>query len=316
MYTVDPQNASNFVAGVDRAFVIILGISFFFLIGLTVLLIVFIYKYRKDRHPKAIQNEGNTVLEILWTVIPLALVIVMFYFGWVGWRPMQHPPEDAMRVKAIARMWNFKFQYENGRMSDSLYLPVGEPVVLDLVALDVLHSLYVPAFRVKEDMVPGQEKVMWFIPGQEGSFELFCTEYCGLQHSYMHSRVKVMAKEEYEEWINDSTAMDIPVPADATPADLGYQVLVRNGCNACHTMDGSKLVGPSYLSSWGSTRTVVTGREEREIVMDEEYVKRSIYDPNADVVKGFNKGLMLPYEGLVSEEEIGLIIEYLKELNE
>lgn len=316
MYTVDPQNASNFVAGVDRAFVLILGISLFFLIGLTALMIYFIYRYRKDRHPKAIQNEGNTFLEVLWTVIPLLLVILMFYFGWVGWRPMKNPPDDAMRVRAIARMWNFKFQYENGRMSDSLYLPVGEPVILDLVALDVLHSLYVPAFRVKEDMVPGQEKVMWFIPGQEGDFELFCTEYCGLQHSYMHSRVKVLAKEAYEEWISDTTAMLMPVAVDATPADMGYRVLVSNGCNACHASDGSKLVGPSYLGSWGTLRTVETGRIEREVMMDEEYVKRSIYDPNADVVKGFNKGLMLPYEGLVSEEDIALIIEYLKTMNE
>ncbi len=316
MYTVDPQNASNFVAGVDRAFILILGVSFFFLIGLTALMIYFIYRYRKDKHPKAIQNEGNTLLEVLWTVIPLILVVVMFYFGWVGFRPMKQPPEEAMHVKAIARMWNFKFQYENGRMADSLYLPLGEPVILDLVALDVLHCLYVPAFRVKEDMVPGRQKFMWFIPGQVGDFELFCTEYCGLQHSYMHSRVKVLEKEAYEEWITDTTAMVIPLAADATPAEQGYQVMLRNGCNACHTSDGSKLVGPSYLGSWGSTRTVVSGREEREVVMDEEYVKRSIFEPNADVVKGFNKGLMLPFEGLVSEEEVGLIIEYLKELNE
>jgi cytochrome c oxidase subunit 2 len=316
MYTAVPQEASNFVAGVDRAFVIILGVSIFFLVGLTVMMIIFIYKYRKDRHPKAIQNEGSTKLEILWTVIPLILVMVMFYFGWMGWKPMTNPPDDAMRVKAIARMWNFQFQYENGKTTDTLYVPINEPVILDLVALDVLHSLYIPAFRVKEDMVPGQEKFMWFIPGTEGEFDLFCTEYCGLEHSYMFTGVRVMPQEAFNDWITDTTATVVTVDTEISLADQGAQILQKNGCNACHSSDGTKLVGPSYLGGWGGTRTVITGREEREVSIDEEYVKKSIYDPNADVVKGYNKGLMLSYEGMVSEEEVALIIEYLKALNE
>jgi cytochrome c oxidase subunit 2 len=195
-------------------------------------------------------------------------------------------------------------------------VPVNEPVILDLVALDVLHSLYIPAFRVKEDMVPGQEKVMWFIPGTEGDFDLFCTEYCGLEHSYMFTGVKVMPREEFDAWIKDTTAAAPVIDADMTLADQGFQVLQQNGCNACHSSDGTKLVGPSYLGGWGGTRTVITDREEREVPVDEEYLKRSIYDPNADLVKGYNRGLMLSYEGMVSEEEVGLIIEYLKALNE
>jgi cytochrome c oxidase subunit 2 len=316
MNTAVPQEASNFVAGVDLAFMIILGISIFFLITLTVVMLVFIRKYRKDKHPKAIQNEGSNKLEALWTGIPLVLVLVMFYFGWMGWKPMKNPPDDAMRVKAIARMWNFRFEYPNGKVTDTLYVPINEPVILDLVALDVLHSLYVPAFRVKEDMVPGQEKEMWFIPGTEGVFDLFCTEYCGLEHSYMFTGVKVLPKEEFDTWISDTSAVVVTVAAETTPAERGWEVLRRNGCNACHSSDGSKLVGPSYLGSWGSTRVVTSGREKREVMADEEYIIRSIYEPNADVVEGYNKGLMLSYEGMVTEEEIQLIIEYLKELNE
>jgi cytochrome c oxidase subunit 2 len=317
MYTSVPQEASNYVAGVDRAFMLILGVAVLFLVGLTVLMIVFILKYQKDRHPKAIQNEGSIRLEILWTVIPLILVMIMFYFGWMGWRPMKNPPDDAMHVKAVARMWKFSFEYENGKTTDSLYVPINEPVILDLVALDVLHALYIPAFRVKEDMVPGQEKVMWFIPGTEGDFDLFCAEYCGLEHSYMFTGVKVMPKEEFESWLEDTTAAAGPVAtAEASAADRGWEILRKNGCNACHSSDGSRLVGPSYLGAWGKTETVVTGREERDILVDADYVKRSIYDPNADVVKGFGKGLMLSYEGMVSEEEVELIIEYLKSLNE
>jgi cytochrome c oxidase subunit 2 len=316
MYTADPQYASNFVAGVDLTFMIILGFSIFCLIALTIVMVVFIYKYREDKHPEAIQNEGNNKLEVIWTVIPVVLVLVMFYFGWMGWKPMKEPPNEAMHVKTIARMWNFSFQYENGKMTDTLYVPINEPVILDLVALDMLHSLYIPAFRVKEDMVPGQEKVMWFIPGTEGEFNLFCTEYCGLEHSYMRTEVKVMSKEAFDAWITDTTALITVVDRELTLAEQGWEVMRRNGCIACHSTDGSKLVGPSYLGGWGNTRNVVSGREKREITMDEEYVKRSVYNPNADVVKGFNKGLMLSYEGIVSEEEVELIIEYLKALNE
>ncbi len=316
MYTAEPQQASNFVAGVDLAFVIILGISIFFLVALTVIMLVFIRKYRREKHPEAIQNEGSNKLEVLWTIIPLILVLVMFYFGWMGWRPMKNPPDDAMRIKAIARMWNFRFEYENGKVTDSLIVPINEPVILDLVALDVLHSLYIPAFRVKEDMVPGQDKVMWFVPGTPGEFDLFCTEYCGLEHSYMFTGVKVIPKEEFDAWMADTSAVIAVVNPETSLADQGYEVLRRNGCNACHSSDGSKLVGPSYLGSWGATRTVMTGREERQLVVDEEYIKRSIYEPNADVVDGFNKGLMLSYEGMVTEQEVELIIEYLKALNE
>jgi cytochrome c oxidase subunit 2 len=315
MYTVDPQNASNFVAGVDLAFMIILGIAIFFLVSLTITMLVFIYKYKKKRHPEAIQNEGSNRLEAIWTLIPLGLVLVMFYFGWMGWKPMKNPPEEAMHVKAIARMWKFQFQYENGKVTDSLYVPIGEPVILDLVALDVLHSLYIPAFRVKEDMVPGREKQMWFIPGTEGSYDLFCTEYCGLEHSYMFTGVKVMPKDEFESWIEDTTAVAVVVDTGMSLADQGFEVLRSNGCIACHSSDGSKLVGPSYLGLWGETQTVITDGEERQVVVDADYIRKSIYEPNADLVEGYNRGLMLPYD-LISEDEINLIIEYLKTLNE
>jgi len=316
MYTADPQNASNFVAGVDLAFMIILGVAIFFLVSLTIVMLVFIRKYKRERHPTPIQNEGSNRLEIIWTLIPLGLVLIMFYFGWMGWKPMKNPPEEAMHVKAIARMWKFQFQYENGKVTDSLYVPINEPVILDLVALDVLHSLYIPAFRVKEDMVPGRQKQMWFIPGTEGSYDLFCTEYCGLEHSYMFTGVKVMPKDEFEAWIADTTAPAPVVDTEMTLADQGFEVLRRNGCNACHSSDGSKLVGPSYLGVWGEMVTVITDGKEREVMADSAYIARSIYEPNADIVKGFNRGLMLSYEGMVSEEEVGLIIEYLKALNE
>ena len=316
MYTADAQQASNFVGGVNLAFLIILGISILFLVALTVIMLVFIRKYRKERHPKAVQNEGSNKLEALWTGIPLILVLVMFYFGWMGWKPMKHPPDDAMHIKAIARMWQFQFEYENGKFTDSLIVPLNEPVILDLVAMDVLHALYIPAFRVKEDMVPGRDKNMWFIPGSEGEYDLFCAEYCGQNHSYMTSGVRVIPKEQFDAGLADTSAVVPVAEVQTSPAQQGYELIRKNGCIACHSSDGSRMVGPSFKGIWGETQTVITGREERQVKVDEDYVRKSIYDPGADVVKGYNSGLMQSYKDQVSEEDVGLIIEYLKSLNE
>lgn len=315
MYSSEVTKASNFVQGVDTAFLVILGISFLFLIGLTVVMLVFIYKYNRKRNPKATQIEGSVKLEIIWTVVPFLLTMLMFYYGWAGWKPMQKAPEDSMEVTVYGRMWNFSFEYENGRRTDTLYLPKDQPVKLNLVAMDVLHSLYIPAFRVKQDMVPGKENnFMWFEPQKVGTYELYCAEYCGLQHSYMYSYVKVMEDSLFQSWITDTTNVANSVAEIESPTATGKRIMQNIGCFACHSLDGTKLVGPSFKGVYGSERTVKTGRETRQIIADDEYIKSSIYDPNADVVDGFGKGLMLTYEGQLSDEDIGNIIEYLKTL--
>lgn len=314
MYSSEITQASNFVKGVDTTFLIILGISFFFLIFLTVLMLVFIYKYNRKRHPKATQIEGSTKLEIIWTVIPLLLTLFMFYFGWAEYKPMTKVPDNAMEVTVYGRMWNFMFEYENGKRTDTLYLPKDQPVKLNLVAMDVLHSLYIPAFRVKQDMVPGKENnFMWFEPQKEGTFELFCAEYCGLQHSYMYSYVKVIEDTAFQSWMVDTT--QVVAETLESPTATGRRIMQNIGCFACHTIDGNKLVGPSFKGIWGEEVTVTTNGQKRQVVVDEEYIRRSIYDPNADIVEGFNKGLMLSYEGQLSEEDVENIIEYLKTLH-
>lgn len=316
MYSSEVTKASNFVQGVDTAFLVILGISFLFLIGLTVVMIVFIFKYNKKRHPKATQIEGSVKLEIIWTIVPFLLTMLMFYYGWLGWKPMQKAPKDAMEITVYGRMWNFSFEYENGRRTDTLFLPKDQPIKLNLVAMDVLHSLYIPAFRVKQDMVPGMEdNSMWFEPQRVGTYELYCAEYCGLQHSYMYTYVKVMEDSTFQSWITDTTNVAASVTEIESPAATGRRIMQNIGCFACHSIDGSKLVGPSFKGVWGSTHLVTTGREEREIVVNEEYVKRSIYDPNADIVDGYGRGLMLSYEGQLSDNDISNIIEYLKTVN-
>jgi cytochrome c oxidase subunit II len=314
MYSSEITQASNFVKGVDTTFLVILGISFFFLIFLTVLMLVFIYKYNRKRNPKATQIEGSIKLEIVWTVIPLLLTLLMFYFGWAGYKPMTKVPDNAMEITVYGRMWNFMFEYENGKRTDTLYLPKDQPVKLNLVAMDVLHSLYIPAFRVKQDMVPGKENnFMWFEPQKEGIFELYCAEYCGLQHSYMYSYVKVIEDTAFQSWMVDTTL--VATTDLESPTATGRRIMQNIGCFACHSIDGTKLVGPTFKGIWGATHTVTTGREKREVLVDEEYISKSIYDPNADVVEGFSRGLMLSYEGQLSDEDVENIIEYLKTLN-
>ena len=308
-------DASNFVHGVDRAFIVILSFCFIFLIVLTFLMILFIIKYRRSKHPKAEQMTGNAKLEIGWTVGALVLVLVLFYYGWAGWKPMTKPPKDAMQIQAVARMWKFQFVYDNGRTTDTLFVPVNQAVVLDLKALDVIHSLYIPAFRLKQDMVPGMKKSMWFEAERTGKYDLFCAEYCGLNHSHMNSGVNVLTADEFSAWYADTTRA-APVTEGRAGWQAGLEVIKKNGCNVCHSTDGSRLVGPSYKNLYGNTTEVVTSGTEREIVADSAYIRRSIYTPDADVVKGFNRGLMLSYEGIVSEQEIGYIIEYLKHISQ
>ncbi|MBW6478957.1 MAG: cytochrome c oxidase subunit II [Bacteroidales bacterium] len=309
--------ASTFVEGVDNAFMLILGISFFFLIGISLTIILFIYRYNQKKNPKATQVKDSVALELTWTIIPLILVLGMFYYGYVGWIPMKTPPSEGIEVTANARMWSFNFRYENGRVSDKLYVPVDTAVIVNLNALDVLHSFYIPAFRIKEDMVPGlANNRTWFEATKTGTYTIFCSEYCGLQHSYMLSEVVVMEQDEFWEWYEDPDAMVVQIPDDANLALLGRQLVERNGCIACHSLDGSSLVGPSFAGRYGETIRVTTGGQEREIVYDEEYVKRSIYEPDADISLGFRPGQMISYEGEITEAEIDLIIEFLKSLNE
>ncbi len=313
------SNLSNFAEGVNTAFIIILSIILFFLIGLTIVLIIFIIRYRESKHPVASQFKGNTKLEIVWTVIPLILVLAMFYFGWTAWKPMESkPPKDAMHIATTARMWKWNFKYDNGVRTDTLIIPVGKPVALDMEAMDVIHSLYIPAFRLKKDIVPGSPRTAWFIANSPGTYDLFCTEYCGLEHSSMITSVKVMTQEEFYEWYSDSLlASAAPAPSNlkVTPATMGREIVQQWGCNACHSVDGSRIVGPSYLGVFGHDVTVITNGKERTIKADEEYIRRSILEPNADVVKGYNKGLMLSYKDQITDEEIELIIEYIKSIN-
>lgn len=315
MYSPSGIDASNFVSTFNTSFFLMLGISLIFLIGLTITMVYFVFRYNRKRNKTATQIEGSTALEIIWTVIPVLLALLMFYYGWEGWIPMAKPPKDAMNVTTTARMWSFSFLYDNGKQSPDLIIPVNKPVRIKLISLDVLHSLFIPEFRIKADIVPGREKEMWFRSDREGEYELFCAEYCGLRHSYMNAKVQVLAQDKFNTWLAGTNQVSDSTAAQAPGAE-GAAIMKVNGCNVCHSSDGSRIVGPSYLNLFGQQQVVLKNGVETTLTADEDYIKRSIYEPDAEVVKGYPKGTMQSYKGVLNDDDIAKIIEYLKSLNE
>lgn len=194
--------ASNFVKGVDTAFLFTLIVSVFFLVLITGLMIYFVIKYNRKKNPKATNVHSNVGLEITWTVIPTILVLIMFWFGWVGYSDMSNIPEEGINIEVTAQMWKWSFKYENGKVFDSLYVPINQPIILKLHSIDVNHAFYIPAFRIKKDVYPNQERMVWFKADQIGEFDIACAEYCGLNHSYMYNKVKVIPEKDFTEWLN------------------------------------------------------------------------------------------------------------------
>jgi cytochrome c oxidase subunit 2 len=309
-------DASNFVAGTDLAFYIIIGISALFFVSIMVVMLWFVYRYDKKRNPTPTEIHGNNKLEILWTVIPTLLALLMFYYGWTAWYPIRNAPDNALEIRAVARMWSFTYEYPNGKTSNDLKVPVGRPVKINLVAQDVLHSVFIPAFRIKQDAVPGKDNFVWFISGKEGTYDLFCTEYCGVRHSYMYSEVKVMPQAGFDKWFNDLSDVAVTSGPGADPVAAGKKLIESKGCIACHSLDGSKIVGPSFKGIYGKEDIVLAGGVEKKIKVDDEYIKRSIVDPNAEVLKGFQAGQMISYKTELNDEQIKAITEFIKSLGE
>lgn len=206
--------SSSYAHSVDNAFFFILGVSLFFLLLITVLMIVFVIKYNKKRNKKAVNIHGNIPLEIAWTVIPTLLVLVMFWYGWTGYKEMSEIPEDAYTIDIQGQMWLWKFKYPNGVQTDSLFIPVNTNIKVNLKSLDVNHSFYVPAFRIKKDVIPGRKNTAWFKATKEGVYNMFCAEYCGMKHSYMITKVVVLPVNDFNKLINSKAF----VPKDTTTA--------------------------------------------------------------------------------------------------
>jgi cytochrome c oxidase subunit 2 len=288
---------------VDSAFFFMASVAAVLLFLVMTMTVIFLIRYRAKRHPRPLPVKDSTLLEVVWTVIPLALVMVMFYFGWVNFEFIRTPPEGAMPVEVTARQWSWLFRYADGREEDILRVPLGRPVNLTMTSVDVIHCLFIPAFRIKEDCVPGLKTHLWFQADEVGTYELFCTEYCGVGHSHMRSQVLVMPEADFDRWY------EAPEEKGAEPR--GLKVLTIKGCLGCHSLDGSRQVGPSFKALLGRQEVVVSEGRERTVTVDAEYIKRSILEPNSEIVKGYQA--IMPRAPL-TDEDLKEIIAYLETL--
>ncbi len=290
---------------VDPVFIFLFATCLVLFLGIAVTMVIFVSRYHRSRAPlPTSQVESNFWLEFVWTLLPTLLVMAMFWYGWKEYLVLRTVPKGAMAVTATARTWSWSFSYANGKTSPKLYVPIGRPVSVDLVSLDVIHGIFVPAFRVKRDIVPGMKNHIWFVADRPGSYDLFCSQHCGTGHASMITTVEALPAEDFARWLQEGATQGSVAKPD------GRNLVSDKGCLACHTLDGSTGIGPTFKGIMGRQVTVVSGEKERTVTVDEEYLRRAVNDPRADVVKGFQP-IMPAYTDL-SPEELQALVEFLK----
>jgi cytochrome c oxidase subunit II len=299
-----PVQASTFAGQVDALYFFLVAISVFFCALIFSLVIYFAAKYRRrseTERPPAIQIDMR--LEIIWSVIPLILVMISFAWSATIFLNMTQPPDNAMEIRAVGRQWMWKFQHPGGgREINELHVPVGTPVKMILASEDVIHSFFVPAFRVKMDVVPGKYTAVWFEATREGEFHLFCAEYCGTLHSGMIGRVVALKPIDYQRWLSEKGA-------DEPLAVTGERIFQQRGCATCHQTPATPL-GPSLLGLFGRRVQLASGES---VIANDDYVRQSILNPQAKVVAGYQP-TMPTFQGQLSEEALHQLMAYLKTL--
>jgi len=290
---------------VDALYFFLLGLTAFFSLLIAWLIVTYAVRYRR-RTPDSIGERihGGLVLEITWTVIPFLITMVIFVWGASVFFAMSRPPDETLNVYVVGKQWMWKFQHLDGqREINELHVPVGRAVKLIMTSEDVIHDVFVPAFRVKADVIPGRYTNIWFEPTKPGTYHLFCAEYCGTRHSGMIGQVVVMEPNEYQTWLGGGVQ-------EGSLASAGEKLFADLACNTCHRADAQGR-GPVLQNLFGKTVALQSGET---IVADEAYIRESILTPAAKVVAGFQP-IMPAFQGLVSEEGLLELIEYVKSLH-
>jgi cytochrome c oxidase subunit II len=299
-----PTKASTTAGNVDALFIFLVTLAGIMCALIFAMILVFAIRYRRSAHPHATQIEGSNALELTWTAVPGLIFLVIFVWGAIIFFSERTPPRDSTEVYTVAKQWMWKFQHLEGqREINELHVPVGRDIKMIMTSQDVIHSFFVPAFRIKQDVLPGRYTVAWFHATRPGTYHLFCAEYCGTQHSGMIGQVVVMEPAQYQAWLGGGGAT-------GNLASTGQQLFMSLGCSTCHRED-TQGRGPNPAGIFGKAVLLEDGRT---VTADEDYIRESILNPGAKVVSGF-KPIMPTFQGIVSDEQVNALIVYLKSLS-
>lgn len=315
-FALFPERASTVAGEVDALYLFLVAVSGFFALLIAALVVVFAVKYRRrsgEERPSAI--HGSLALELAWTIIPFGLAMIMFFWGAKVYLALAVPPPNAMEVFVVGKQWMWKLQHLEGKREiNELHVPVGQPIKLTMTSEDVIHSFYVPAFRIKQDAIPGRYTTAWFEATKTGTYHLFCAEYCGTEHAKMIGRIVVMEPAEYEAWLSGAPSTAVAMAPAAKPEDqqaamasAGAELFKKLGCISCHRAQAGAL-GPSLVGLFGHQVSLQDGST---VVADEDYIRESILNPQAKIVAGYQP-IMPTFKGLVNEEQLMQLLAYIK----
>jgi cytochrome c oxidase subunit II len=315
-----PKQASTHAPAVDYLFYYINAVSIVFGVAIIVLTFWWAWKYRSSVHPNPQPAGHNNVLEIVWTVVPALLILVMFWYGFVGFIDMTVAPPNAERVKVTGKMWAWNFEYPNpaggpNGVTDILYLPKDKPVILEMTSIDTIHSLYIPAFRLKKDVVPGRFNQFWVQATELGEFPVYCTEYCGKLHSKMLAKAVVLEEDAFREKMKEVADYRKVNGNYASAAEIGFKIAQLNGCFSCHSVDGTNNTGPTWKDLIGETQPVASGRNP---VGGFDYIYESTHYPQKEIALGPDgkpyTAAMSAYTNLTAEQT-WYLTEYFRSLS-
>lgn len=302
-----PQPGSAFASEVDDLFMFLVYLSIFFFLLVTGLALWSVIRYRRKAGRKTPHTTDHLGLELTWSIVPLIIVIGVFFWGFHGYMKAAIAPNEALEITVVAKKWVWQFEYPDGtRTLNEVHLPVNKPVRFIMTSEDVLHDFYVPEMRVKMDVVPNRYTELWFEPHTEGLFHLTCAEYCGKGHSDMMGKVFVDNEEKYRKWVEEGG----DEWKTMTPDEYGMLLYESKGCSTCHSLDGSPMAGggPSWKGIFGATHKMADGKEFK---VDENYLRESILNPGAKIVAGY-ENIMPVFQGLLREREVNALVQFVK----
>jgi cytochrome c oxidase subunit 2 len=296
-----PAEASTIAPYADALYFFLIGMTLVGVLLVGILVFGFSIRYRKARNPVATQVEGSTLLEATWTIIPLAIFLVAFVWGALLYFRIYNPPTNAMNIYIVGKQWMWKAEHPGGQHEiNALHVPVGRPVQLTMISMDVFHSFSIPDFRVKREVIPGRYSTVWFQATEPGTYHLFCTQYCGTKHSGMIGEITAMTPEDYQKWTGESTS-------GASLAQNGERLYASLGCNQCH--NGTPAArGPSLAGVYGSKLQLANGSE---VLVNDAYLRDAILNPSQHVTAGYNP-IMPTYQGQISEDGLIDLVEFIK----